>query len=98
MYTKYKIVPFCSYHFVQYHFVHTFLSVPFCPYHFVRSPNETPQNITDISYTSGTQPQRNLAGHVFDLGVSIEFRHFLCISGSQDSKGFILWPQPEKKP
>src|SRR6218665_3736346 len=27
MYTKYKIVPFCPYHFV-----HTILSVPFCPY------------------------------------------------------------------
>src|SRR6218665_112118 len=26
MYSKYKIVPFCSYHFVQYHFVHTILS------------------------------------------------------------------------
>src|SRR6218665_263852 len=25
-----------TYHFVQYHFVHTILSVPFCPYHFVR--------------------------------------------------------------
>src|SRR6218665_209801 len=24
-------VPFCPYHFVQYHFVHTILSVPFCP-------------------------------------------------------------------
>src|SRR6218665_202899 len=41
MYTKYKIVPFCPYHFVHtilsnnilsvYHFVHTILSVPFCP-------------------------------------------------------------------
>src|SRR6218665_1082741 len=41
MYTKYKIVPFCPYHFVNtilsntilsvYHFVHTILSVPFCP-------------------------------------------------------------------
>src|SRR6218665_527953 len=41
MYTKYKIVPFCPYHFVRtilsntilsvYHFVHTILSVPFCP-------------------------------------------------------------------
>src|SRR6218665_1680576 len=38
---KYKIVPFCPYHFVRtissntilsvYHFVHTILSVPFCP-------------------------------------------------------------------
>src|SRR6218665_2711828 len=26
-------VPFCSYHFVQYHFVR----IPFCPYHFVRT-------------------------------------------------------------
>src|SRR6218665_844113 len=41
MYTKYKIVPFCPYHFVctiltntilsVYHIVHTILSVPFCP-------------------------------------------------------------------
>src|SRR6218665_1290399 len=31
MLTKYKIVPFCPYHFVQYHFV----CIPFCPYHFV---------------------------------------------------------------
>src|SRR6218665_2921405 len=41
MYTKYKIVPFCPYHFIRtilsntilsvYHFVHTILSVPFCP-------------------------------------------------------------------
>src|SRR6218665_3647726 len=41
MVTKYKIVPFCPYHFVRtilsntilsvYHFVHTILSVPFCP-------------------------------------------------------------------
>src|SRR6218665_1016060 len=41
MITKYKIVPFCPYHFVRtilsntilsvYHFVHTILSVPFCP-------------------------------------------------------------------
>src|SRR6218665_269142 len=41
MLTKYKIVPFCPYHFVHtilsnsilsvYHFVHTILSVPFCP-------------------------------------------------------------------
>src|SRR6218665_2501699 len=41
MYIKYKIVPFCPYHFVRtilsstilsaYHFVHTILSVPFCP-------------------------------------------------------------------
>ena len=41
MYTKYKIVPFCPYHFVHtilsntilsvYHFVHTILFVPFCP-------------------------------------------------------------------
>src|SRR6218665_100737 len=41
MYTKYKIVPFCPYHFVRtilsntilsvYHFVYTILSVPFCP-------------------------------------------------------------------
>src|SRR6218665_2424978 len=41
MFTKYKIVPFCPYHFVHtilsntilsvYHFVHTILSVPFCP-------------------------------------------------------------------
>src|SRR6218665_3129095 len=33
MYTKYKIVQFCPYHFVQYHFVR----IPFCPYHFVRT-------------------------------------------------------------
>src|SRR6218665_1804578 len=33
MLTKYKIVPFCPYHFVQYHFV----PIPFCPYHFVRT-------------------------------------------------------------
>src|SRR6218665_886058 len=26
-------VPFCLYHFVQYHFVR----IPFCPYHFVRT-------------------------------------------------------------
>src|SRR6218665_2799999 len=41
MYTKYKIVPFCPYHFVHtilsntilsvYHFVRTILSIPFCP-------------------------------------------------------------------
>src|SRR6218665_24894 len=41
MYTKYKIVKFCPYHFVRpilsntilsaYPFVHTILSVPFCP-------------------------------------------------------------------
>src|SRR6218665_4028087 len=41
MYSKYKIVPFCPYHFVHtilsntilsvYHFFHTILSVPFCP-------------------------------------------------------------------
>src|SRR6218665_3750330 len=41
MLTKYKIVPFCPYHFVHtilsnailsvYHFVHNILSVPFCP-------------------------------------------------------------------
>ena|SRR6218665_1751134 len=33
MYRKYKIVPFCPYHFVQYYFV----CIPFCPYHFVRT-------------------------------------------------------------
>src|SRR6218665_3687719 len=33
MLTKYRIVPFCPYHFVQYHFVR----IPFCPYHFVRT-------------------------------------------------------------
>src|SRR6218665_98420 len=33
MYTKYKIVSFCPYHFVQYYFVR----IPFCPYHFVRT-------------------------------------------------------------
>src|SRR6218665_1731256 len=47
MYTKYKFVhfcpylfvhtilsiPFCPYHFAQYHFVR----IPFCPYHFVRT-------------------------------------------------------------
>src|SRR6218665_2238911 len=48
MLTKYKIVPFCPYHFVHtilsnailsvYHFVHTILSVPFCPLPFGRSP------------------------------------------------------------
>src|SRR6218665_649625 len=26
------VIPFCPYHFVQYHFV----PIPFCPYHFVR--------------------------------------------------------------
>src|SRR6218665_1540916 len=48
MYTKYKIVPFCPYHFVRtilsntilsvYHFVHTILSVPFCPLPFCPIP------------------------------------------------------------
>src|SRR6218665_3636130 len=33
MYTKYKIAPFCPYHFVPYHSVR----IPFCPYHFVRA-------------------------------------------------------------
>ena len=37
MYTKYKIVPFCPYHFVQYHFFqYHSVCIPFCPYHFVR--------------------------------------------------------------
>src|SRR6218665_1896966 len=46
MYAKYKIVPFCPYHFVYiilsstilsvYHFVHTILPVPFCPLPFCR--------------------------------------------------------------
>src|SRR6218665_1828691 len=44
MLTKYKIVPFCPYHFVHtilsndilsvYHFVHNILSVPYCPLSF----------------------------------------------------------------
>ena len=49
MYTKYKIIPFCPYHFVPtilsttilsvYHVVHTILFVyHFVHYHFVRSP------------------------------------------------------------
>src|SRR6218665_481862 len=50
MYTKYKIVPFCPYHFVR-----TILSIPFCPYHFVRSPYKDACNIMLLSFTAGLQ-------------------------------------------
>jgi len=33
LYFTKKSIPFCPYHFVQYHFVR----MPFCPYHFVRT-------------------------------------------------------------
>src|SRR6218665_6349 len=36
IYTKYKIVPFCPYHFVRTILSNIILSAPFCPYHFVR--------------------------------------------------------------
>src|SRR6218665_1898834 len=36
MLTKYKIVPFCPYHFVHTILSNTILSVPFCPYHLVQ--------------------------------------------------------------
>src|SRR6218665_1674076 len=61
MYTKYKIVPFCPYHFVRtilsntilsvYHFVHTILSVPFCPLPFCP--------VTNTCHSCKTQVQRD---------------------------------------
>src|SRR6218665_216950 len=64
MLTKYKIVPFCPYHFVHtilsnailsvYHFVHTILSVPFCllpfcPVTVLRSHGLQPQMLHEVA-------------------------------------------------
>ena len=53
MYTKYKIVPFCPYHFVHtilsiYHFVHTILSVPFCPLPFCPVTYDASHDLDDF--------------------------------------------------